>query len=95
MKSIRNITPGDILLFCWDNSGVPEHTGIAVSGYDPKSHMVLTVEGNTGSNVLGSQSDGEGVFKRVRPASCVVGVVSLDLAVKFWNKNHPSQEIAL
>ena len=94
LKSIRNITPGDVLLFCWDDSGVPEHTGIALSAYDPKSHMILTVEGNTGGNVQGSQPNGDGVYKRFRPSSCVVGVVSLDLAVKYWNKHNPTKEIA-
>ena len=93
LKSIRNITPGDILLFCWDDSGVPEHTGIATSIYDPRSHMILTVEGNTGGNVIGSQSNGDGCYKRARPASCVVAVVSLDLAVAYWNRNNPSKEI--
>ena len=94
LKSIRNIQPGDILLYCWDNSGVPEHTGIAVTAYDPKSHMIITVEGNTGGNVQGSQSNGDGVYKRARPASCIVGVVSLDLAVKYWNTHNPDREIA-
>lgn len=93
LKSIRNIKPGDILLFCWDNSGVPEHTGIATSAYDPKSHMILTVEGNTGGQVQGSQSNGDGVYKRARPASCIVGVVSLDLAVAYFNKLNPKKEI--
>ena len=93
LKSIRNIKPGDILLFCWDNSGVPEHTGIATSAYDPKSHMILTAEGNTGAQVQGSQSNGDGVYKRARPASCIVGVVSLDLAVALWNKTNPKKEI--
>jgi len=93
LKSIRNITPGDILLFCWDDSGVPEHTGVATSSYDPQSHMILTVEGNTGGNVIGSQSNGDGVYKRARPASCVVAVVSLDLAVAYWNRNNSSKEI--
>lgn len=93
LKSIRNISPGDILLFCWDNSGVPEHTGIATTNYDPKSHMIGTIEGNTGGQVQGSQSNGDGVYARWRPASCVVGVVSLDLAVARWNKNNPTKEI--
>ena len=93
LKSIRNIKPGDILLFCWDNSGVPEHTGIATSNYDPKSHMILTAEGNTGAQVQGSQSNGDGVYKRARPASCIVAVVSLDLAVALWNKTNPKKEI--
>lgn len=94
LKSIRNISAGDILLFCWDGSGVPEHTGIATSTYDPQSHMILTSEGNTGGQVQGNQTNGDGVYKRVRPASCVVGVVSLDLAVKYWNKHNPTKEIA-
>ena len=68
---VKSVIAGDILLFCWDDSGVPEHTGIAIGSYDPKSHMIPTVEGNTGGQVLGSQTNGDGVYRRVRPFSCV------------------------
>ena len=95
LKSVRDITPGDILLYCWDNSGVPEHTGISASRFDAKSHMVIAFEGNTGGNVLGSQSNGDGVYKRARPASCIVAVVSLEKAVAYWNAHNPKSEIAL
>jgi hypothetical protein len=95
LKSIINIVPGDILLYGWDATRVPEHTGIAVSAFDPKSHMVLASEGNTGGNVLGNQANGDGVYKRARPASCIVAVVSLELAVAYWNKHNPKSEIAL
>lgn len=72
---VKSVKAGDILLFCWDESGVPEHTGIAIGSYDPKSHMIPTVEGNTGGQVLGNQSNGDGVYVRTRPFSCVVYAV--------------------
>lgn len=72
---VMQVQAGDILLFCWDESGVPEHTGIAIGPYDPKSHLIPTVEGNTGGNVIGSQVNGDGVHSRGRPRSCVTLVV--------------------
>lgn len=72
---------GDILLFCWDRSGVPEHTGIALGGFDIHSHVIPTVEGNTGGDHIGNQSNGDGVYLKFRPISTVHSVVRPRYAV--------------
>src|SRR5664279_1490847 len=41
--------PGDIVLYCWNGTGLAEHTGIVV--HDNGS-QILTIEGNTGPSNL-------------------------------------------
>lgn len=55
--------PGDIVLYCWDGSGTPEHTGI-VESVNPDGSLVA-IEGNTGSPA--------GVYRETRDRSVIVG----------------------
>jgi hypothetical protein len=63
---------------CMDFGGsrdLGEHVGMAIGPAVKigSEWYVPTVEGNTSSSILGSQSNGGGVFKRQRPLSCIVG----------------------
>ena len=66
--------PGDIVYFDWQGgtgtNGV-DHVGIVV-GVRPDG-QVETVEGNTSPSNAGSQSNGGGVYRRVRPRSVIAG----------------------
>lgn len=57
------LRPGDVLFMCFDGEGDTDHVGIVekVSG-----GTVTTIEGNTSSGTRGSQSNGEGVYRRTR-----------------------------
>lgn len=59
--------PGDILVF-WGN----QHIGLCRS--KPVNGSIGTVEGNTSSNMSGSQSNGGGVYAKTRMASDVTCV---------------------
>ena len=61
-----NMRAGDIVFFDWDNSGDCDHVGVCVSR---SGSTVYTVEGNTSSGNSGSQSNGDGVYKRKRTLS--------------------------
>lgn len=63
---------GDCVCYDWDSDGWADHVGIVekVLALRWKGRVfagwVATVEGNTSSGVLGSQSDGDGVYRRRR-----------------------------
>lgn len=61
--SRNSLKPGDIVFFDWDGSGDCDHVGIVES---VGSTQVTTVEGNTSSGNSGSQSNGDGVYRRKR-----------------------------
>lgn len=68
-----NPLPGDIIYFDWGGSqtvGLTDHVGL-VEAVTPD--YILTIEGNTSSSNAGSQSNGDGVYRRKRPRSVVVG----------------------
>jgi hypothetical protein len=68
---------GDALILI----GHGTHTGIARG--KPRAGFVPTWEGNTSSGAYGSQNNGDGYYKRLRPAYQVVGYVRLhDLLAK-------------
>lgn len=71
--SARDAQPGDVVFFDWNHNGGAEHVGIVVKN-DPKKQVVYTIEGNTSSGAAGSQSNGDGVYRRTRPYSFVLGV---------------------
>lgn len=58
--------PNDIVIYKFG------HTGIVESG---NSQAVTAIEGNTSSNNNGSQDNGGGVYRRVRPASQVTAYI--------------------
>jgi len=68
------VQPGDILLFDFAHAGKSVHTGIAI-GYDPNTHLINTVEGNTSGDHAGSQANGDGVYLKYRATSTVRAVV--------------------
>lgn len=61
---------GDLVVFNFPGgNGVADHVGLALGPAHQGS--IETVEGNTSSSSGGSQSNGGGVFKRIRPLSQV------------------------
>jgi LysM repeat protein len=65
---------GDIVFFDWDLNGDPDHTGVVVKN-DPKAKIMITYEGNTAGNAKGSQSNGDGVYRKERPYKYIYAVV--------------------
>ena len=68
------VLPGDVVFFDWQgntgSSGV-DHVGL-VTAVRPDG-QVETIEGNTSPSNAGSQSNGGGVYRRVRPRSVIAG----------------------
>jgi hypothetical protein len=62
--------PGDLAFFDWPDTKRIQHVGIVESA-TPSS--VTCIEGNTSPADAGSQDNGGGVYRRVRPRSHVVG----------------------
>lgn len=65
--------PGDIVYFDWGGSqtvNLIDHVGIVES---VAGNTISTIEGNTSSTNAGSQSNGDGVYRRQRPRSVIVG----------------------
>lgn len=63
---------GDIVFFQFDADAQPDHVGIVISN-DGKKYL-QTVEGNTAEDKKGSQSNGDGVFKKKRSYAIVMAV---------------------
>lgn len=61
--SRNSLRKGDIVFFDWDHSGDCDHVGIVES---VGSSRITTIEGNTSSGNSGSQSNGDGVYRRYR-----------------------------
>ena len=78
---LAEATIGDLLLFDFSRSGKSEHIGLAVSDYDPKTKTIRTIEGNTSSG-RGSQTNGDGVYQKVRSSSGIRMAVRPD-----WTKH--------
>lgn len=64
---------GDIVFFQFDDDAQPDHVGIVIKN-NTTLHTLTCIEGNTSSGMRGSQSNGDGVYKRVRSYSQVMGV---------------------
>lgn len=62
--------PGDVVIFDWNNDGFEEHIGFFI-GMD--GDRVLTIEGNTSPDEIGSQSNGGMVCKKRRKLSQIEG----------------------
>lgn len=70
---IGAIAPGDVLFFDFpDRQTGIQHVGFAETSIGPAG--VGTIEGNTSSGDHGSQDNGGGVYRRVRPIRFIVGV---------------------
>lgn len=63
---------GDIVFFQFDADAQPDHVGICFKN-DGKNLYCL--EGNTSGDGKGSQSNGDGVYKKKRPYKLVMAVV--------------------
>ena len=70
--------PGDLVFFNFDNDATTtEHVGIVY--VNPRGKELITFEGNTSKN--GSQSNGDGCYKKKRPYGKIVGIGRPD-----WSK---------
>lgn len=63
---------GDIVFFQFDDDAQPDHVGIVFKN-DGKN--LICIEGNTSGDGKGSQSNGDGVYKKKRPYKLVMAVV--------------------
>lgn len=70
--SKNNLRMGDIVFFDWDRSGDCDHVGIVESA---GASQVTTIEFNTSKGNSGSQSNGDGVYRRYRTYSQIAHVV--------------------
>ncbi|MFC4507003.1 MULTISPECIES: CHAP domain-containing protein [Streptomyces] len=71
-KASETIKPGDIIFFDWNDDGVADHVEIARAASAPGA-TVATIGGNTSSGTAGSQSNGDGVYERIRYRSDILG----------------------
>jgi CHAP domain-containing protein len=62
---------GDLVLYCWDGSAVPEHTGL-FEGWTTQGVSFGAIEGNT---ALGNDANGGEVMRRQRSRAQVVAFV--------------------
>lgn len=77
---VDKVQANDLLLFDWDHAGHAEHIEIAAGGIDPKTHLIPTVGGNTGPDHVGvNQSNGDGVYSKVRTTTVVRTAVRIPL----------------
>lgn len=65
---------GDIVFFQFDQDAQPDHVGIVESNNKLLKQLVC-IEGNTSSGKKGSQSNGDGVYKRNRSYGIIMAVV--------------------
>ena len=72
---IANIQAGDLVLYDFTHSGVAEHIEIATSAVDPKAHTFHSIGGNTSNPANASQSNGDGVYVKIRPTNLVKTVI--------------------
>lgn len=62
--SIEDAQRGDVVLFDWDQDGLTDHVGIVEANLG--DGWLQTIEGNTSPSNAGSQSSGNGVYRRQR-----------------------------
>lgn len=70
---IGDAQPGDIAFFQFDDDAQPDHVGIIIKN-NTKLKRLICIEGNTAGDAKGSQSNGDGVYKKKRPYSLVMAV---------------------
>lgn len=70
--SKNSLRKGDIVFFDWDHSGDCDHVGIVEY---VGSSRITTIEGNTSSGNSGSQSNGDGVYRRYRTYSQIAKAI--------------------
>jgi len=62
---------GDIVFFQFDDDAQPDHVGIVVKN---NGKYLWCIEGNTAADTKGSQSNGDGVYRKKRAYSLVMAV---------------------
>lgn len=67
------LEPGMIVLFDWDDDGLPDHVGIVEKKLDDNTYQ--TIEGNTSRGIAGSQDNGGWVARRERKLDVIVSGV--------------------
>ena len=78
LSNKRTCQPGDIVLFDWDSNNTSNHyTGLDHIGFIEANlgSYVQTIEGNTSGSWNGSQSAGNGVYRRTRYWSNIACIV--------------------
>jgi len=77
-KGWNTIEPkkGDLVLFDWEKDGKANHIGIFVEWLE-KGVSFTCIEGNTSSSDKGSQSNGDGVYKKKRFVSNVLSFTNV------------------
>lgn len=70
---VSQAQPGDLLCFDWNRDGVADHIGFMVKWAG--RGVFATIEGNTSPGTRGSQSNGGGVYRRIRSAIHVCAVI--------------------
>jgi hypothetical protein len=73
-RNSGDVRPGDIVYFDWagsENTGAVDHVGIVEQPL--ADGRIQTIEGNTSSGEYGSQSNGGGCYRRVRPRGVIAG----------------------
>lgn len=70
-KLFKEPQPSDLVFFDFDKDGIPEHIGICEK--DNGDGTITTIEGNTSSGIAGSQANGDGVYRRKRHKSLILG----------------------
>lgn len=69
--SVAQARPGDVVIFNW-NGGPTDHVGLVERNLG--GGVLQTIEGNTSPGTRGSQSAGNGVWRR-RRSSCIAAVI--------------------
>lgn len=70
---IGDAQPGDIAFFQFDSDAQPDHVGIVIKN-NKRLKRLVCIEGNTAADAKGSQSNGDGVYRKKRPYSLVMAV---------------------
>lgn len=86
---LKNGKPGDLVLFDWSGGhSSRDHIGIIVSKNSDGSYT--TIEGNTSPTNAGSQSNGEGVYKKVRATRFISVIIRPNYGVSKFTGELPT-----
>jgi hypothetical protein len=93
-RNSGDVRPGDVVFFDWggsQNTGAIDHVGL-VEAVLPDGR-IQTIEGNTSSTDRGSQSNGGGVWRRVRPRGVIAGFGRPNYAADNNSPHNPNSNI--
>lgn len=69
---VRQARPGDLILYCWDGSGVAQHVGLFSRALG--NGLYEAVEGNTTQS--GTAMNTHGVYVRTRREGVILGIIA-------------------